>query len=120
MQQYKEERPWGKFEVLLEANNTKVKRITVNPGGKLSYQYHYKRSEHWIIIEGTAHIIIEGIDRIVEPGDQSIYIPVGYKHSVSNPGDNDLVFIEIQTGEYFGEDDIVRIEDIYGRKDIQK
>ena len=110
-----EQKPWGYYEVLLNAENTKVKRITVNPGGKLSYQYHHKRSEHWIVIEGTASVIVNDHSKIVEAGD-SIYIPVGTKHRVSNEGDTDLVFIEVQTGEYFGEDDITRIEDLYNRK----
>jgi mannose-6-phosphate isomerase len=110
-----EQRPWGQYEVLLDADNTKVKHITVNPGGKLSYQYHHKRSEHWVIIEGTASIVVEGRNMIVEAGD-STYLPVGIKHRVENKQDTPLVFIEVQTGEYFGEDDIVRIEDIYNRK----
>ena len=110
-----EQKPWGYYEVLLNAENTKVKRITVNPGGKLSYQYHHKRSEHWVMIEGTASVIVNDHSKIVEAGD-SIYIPVGTKHRVSNEGDTDLVFIEVQTGEYFGEDDITRIEDLYNRK----
>lgn len=113
---YIEERPWGKFEVLLDANNTKVKRITVKPGGILSYQYHYKRSEHWVIIEGVATVIVNGLRKIVHAGD-SIYLPVGIKHRVINESNNDqLVFIEVQTGTYFGEDDIIRIEDAYDRK----
>lgn len=110
-----EQKPWGYYEVLLNAENTKIKRITVNPGGKLSYQYHHKRSEHWVMIEGTASVIVNDHSKIVEAGD-SIYIPVGTKHRVSNEGDTDLVFIEVQTGEYFGEDDITRIEDLYNRK----
>lgn len=112
---YIEERPWGRFEVLLDANNTKVKRITVNPSGVLSYQYHHKRSEHWIIIEGVATVIINGLRKIVNEGD-SIYLPVGIKHRVINEHNQPLVFIEVQTGTYFGEDDIVRIEDAYDRK----
>jgi len=110
-----EQRPWGKFEVLLDAPNTKVKRITVKPGGTLSYQYHHKRSEHWIVIEGTASVIINGLTKTVEAGD-SIYLPVGIKHRVANQKVfGDLVFIEVQTGTYFGEDDIVRLEDAYNR-----
>jgi mannose-6-phosphate isomerase len=113
---YTEERPWGKFEVLLDADNTKVKRITVNPGGILSYQYHHKRSEHWVIIEGVATVVINGLRKTVNAGD-SIYLPVGIKHRVINESSSDqLVFIEVQTGSYFGEDDIVRIEDVYDRK----
>lgn len=109
-----EQRPWGQFEILLDAPNTKVKRITVKPGGILSYQYHHKRSEHWIVVDGTASVVINGLNKTVEAGD-GIYLPVGVKHRVSNKGKSDLVFIEVQTGTYFGEDDIVRIEDTYGR-----
>jgi mannose-6-phosphate isomerase len=115
MTHFSETRPWGLFEVLLDSEKTKVKRITVNPGGILSYQYHYKRSEHWIIIEGAATVTVEGINKTVEAGD-SIYLPVGIKHRVANQSDTPLVFIEVQTGTYFGEDDIVRIEDQYNRK----
>ena len=110
----KETRPWGHYEVLLEADNTKVKRITVNPGGRLSYQYHHKRSENWIVVQGTAHVTINGLEKIVHSGD-SIYLPVGVKHRVQNVQDLPLIFIEVQTGTYFGEDDIVRIEDDYNR-----
>jgi mannose-6-phosphate isomerase len=115
MNNYKEQRPWGEFEILLDAENTKVKRITVNPGGKLSYQYHHKRSEHWIIIEGTAHITLEDHE-IIKTSGSSIYLPVEAKHRVENKQDIPLVLIEVQVGNYFGEDDIVRIEDIYNRK----
>jgi mannose-6-phosphate isomerase len=110
-----EQKPWGYYEVLLDTENTKVKRITVNPGGKLSYQYHHKRSEYWIVIEGMAGVIVNDHNKTVKAGD-SIYIPVGTKHRVSNEGEKDLIFIEVQTGEYFGEDDIIRIEDLYNRK----
>lgn len=110
-----EQRPWGHYEVLLDSEKTKVKRITVNPNSKLSYQYHNKRSEHWVIIEGIATITVNDFDRVLST-DESIYLPVGIKHRVANYEDTDLVFIEVQTGEYFGEDDIVRIEDIYNRK----
>jgi mannose-6-phosphate isomerase len=109
-----EQRPWGQYEVLLDAENTKIKRITVNPGGKLSYQYHNRRFEHWIIISGVAHITLEDQLKLKTAGD-SIYIPVLAKHRVENQQDYPLVFIEVQTGEYFGEDDIIRIEDIYNR-----
>lgn len=110
-----EQRPWGQYEVLLDAENTKVKRITVNPGGKLSYQYHHSRCEHWIIVTGEAHITLEDYE-ILKVAGSSVYIPVEARHRVENKQDTPLVFIEVQTGEYFGEDDIVRIEDIYNRK----
>jgi len=114
MNNYKEQRPWGEFEILLNTENTKVKRITVKPGGKLSYQYHNKRSEHWVVIQGVATVTINDLERVLL-ADAHIYLPVGIKHRVANYGDTDLVFIEVQTGEYFGEDDIIRIEDIYNR-----
>jgi mannose-6-phosphate isomerase len=109
-----ETRPWGKFEILLDSDKTKVKRITVNPGGELSLQYHHKRSEHWIVVEGIATVTLNNSEAEVNAGD-SVYIPVGTKHRVANYGQEDLVFIEVQTGTYFGEDDIVRIEDKYNR-----
>jgi len=110
-----EERPWGKFEVLLDDANTKVKRITVKPNQRLSYQYHFKRSEHWVIIEGTATIILNGLKIIKHPGD-TIFIPVETKHRIINENTfSNLVFVEVQIGSYFGEDDIVRLEDDYER-----
>ena len=109
-----ENRPWGKFEVLLDAPYTKVKRITVNPGGILSYQYHKHRSEHWVIVQGTGTIVLSDTTSQIETGD-SVYIIVGTKHRISNQGEEDLIFIEVQTGTYFGEDDIIRIEDKYNR-----
>jgi mannose-6-phosphate isomerase len=111
----KEIRPWGTYEVLLDEENVKVKRIIVKPGHRLSYQYHNNRSEHWIVVEGVASVVINGLNKTVNAGD-SIYLPVGVKHRVANEKVyEDLVFIEVQTGTYFGEDDIVRIEDDYGR-----
>lgn len=109
-----ETRPWGQYEVLLDADNCKVKRITVNPGGRLSLQYHHKRSEHWVVITGTAHVTLGESIRVVEAGD-SCYLPLRAKHRVQNLQTDPLVFIEVQTGTYFGEDDIVRIEDDYNR-----
>jgi mannose-6-phosphate isomerase len=109
-----EERPWGRFYVLHDEPNYKLKRIEVDPGGKLSYQYHLKRSEAWTIVEGIAIITLD--DKIVElkPG-QTILIPQGSKHRIQNDSSDKVVFIEVQTGTYFGEDDIVRIEDDYNR-----
>ena len=109
-----EERPWGRFYVLHDEPNYKLKRIEVDPGGKLSYQYHLKRSEAWTIVEGIAIITLD--DKIVElkPG-QTILIPQGSKHRIQNDSSDKVVFIEVQTGTYFGEDDIVRIEDDYDR-----
>jgi len=112
---YIEERPWGKFEILVDSDNCKVKRITVYPGGRLSYQYHHKRSEVWTVVSGVATMTLDGkiSDHIY---GETILIPQGTKHRVENKGLDDLVFIEVQHGSYFGEDDIVRIEDDYDRQ----
>jgi len=109
-----ERRPWGTFTVLDERPNYKVKRITVDPGERLSYQSHARRSEHWLIVSGSARITLDGVDHDLVPG-QAIDIPLGGAHRMSNPGDDELVFIEVQLGDYFGEDDIVRYSDDYGR-----
>ena len=109
-----EERPWGRYFVLQDEPTYKLKRIEVDPGGKLSYQYHYKRSEAWTIVEGLGTITLDGIIKIYQP-DDTIIIPQGTKHRIENTTANKVVFIEVQTGSYFGEDDIVRIEDIYNR-----
>ena len=111
---YIEERPWGKFENLLEADYCKVKRITVNPGERLSYQYHHKRNEVWTIVQGVALITIDDHATWVQPGT-TVQIPAGTKHRIQNTAEDPLVFIEVQHGSYFGEDDIVRIGDDYGR-----
>jgi mannose-6-phosphate isomerase-like protein (cupin superfamily) len=107
-------RPWGFYEVLSDQNNYKVKKIKVNPGKRLSLQSHARRSEHWIVVTGTGVVTVNGNN--VELGEgASIDIPKGAAHRISNPGDSPLVFIEIQTGDYFGEDDIIRLEDDFGR-----
>ena len=111
----KEIKPWGKFFVIEENENYKIKRIEVEPGQRLSYQYHNKRSETWIIIKGKCKITIEDLENKNKKGDV-IQIPQGAKHRVENIGKHKLVFIEIQIGEYFGEDDIIRIQDDYKRK----
>jgi mannose-6-phosphate isomerase len=111
---YKEQRPWGEFENLLDTDFCKVKRITISPGQAPSYQYHYKRSEVYVIVQGTASIMLNDIEHEYNVGD-TIIVPVLTKHRVTNNGNDDLIFIEIQHGEYFGEDDIVRISDSYGR-----
>tara|TARA_B100001778_G_C18587624_1_gene630688 strand:- start:674 stop:1018 length:345 start_codon:yes stop_codon:yes gene_type:complete len=112
---YIEERPWGKFEVLIDSDYCKVKRITVYPGGRLSYQYHYKRGEVWTVVAGVATMTLGDSVGYYHYGD-TILIPQGTKHRVENTGQDDLVFIEVQHGTYFGEDDIVRIEDDYDRE----
>ena len=120
MKNYKEERPWGSFENLLDEKYCKVKRIIVKPGGRLSYQYHHKRSEVWVVVQGEACATIDipnGMSQwecTFQVGDV-IEIPKEAKHRVQNEGKEDLIFIETQVGTYFGEDDIVRLEDDYGR-----
>jgi mannose-6-phosphate isomerase len=108
-------RPWGEYFVLEDALTHKVKRIRVNPGGRLSYQYHHHRSEVWTIIEGIAIITINDSSKEYAKGDVAI-IPQGAKHRIENCGNSDVVFIEVQWGTYFGEDDIIRIEDDYDRQ----
>jgi mannose-6-phosphate isomerase len=110
-----DERPWGNFTVLSEdAPDHKVKRLVVHPGKRLSYQRHAKRSEHWFIVAGTAVVTLDGVDTTLHAGE-SFDIPQEGAHRIANPGDSDLVFIEVQHGTYFGEDDIVRLEDDFGR-----
>lgn len=109
-----EERPWGRFHVIHDESNYKLKRIEVDPGGRLSYQYHHKRSETWTIIEGKAIITLDGKEKEYSEG-QSIIIPQGVKHRIQNKTNYKIIFIEVQTGTYFGEDDIVRIQDDYNR-----
>ncbi len=109
-----DERPWGSFTVLDEAEGYKVKRIEVLPGKRLSYQRHAKRSEHWFIISGTAKIKLDGVE-IMKSAGESIDIPLGAAHRVENPGDSLMIFVEVQNGDYLGEDDIIRLEDDFGR-----
>jgi len=110
----REFRPWGFFEVLADEKDHKTKRITVEPGGRLSLQRHRKRKEHWFVVCGEAVVTIDGEDILLVSG-QAIDIEQGASHRVSNMGVEVLVIIEVQLGEYFGEDDIERIEDDYGR-----
>lgn len=109
-----ESRPWGMFEVLLDADECKVKRITVAPEQRLSYQSHNKRREQWIVVKGTLTVILEGKEHTIYPG-QSIEIPWGAKHRAWNKTNELAQFVEVQTGDYFGEDDIIRYEDDYKR-----
>lgn len=109
-----EERPWGKFEIFATAKNYQVKRLTVYPQGKLSLQSHNHRSEHWVVVHGTAKIT-NGEKEIILHENESTYIPVGHKHRLENPEKTNLEVIEVQTGDYLGEDDIIRYEDIYNR-----
>ncbi|MBU1235849.1 MAG: mannose-1-phosphate guanylyltransferase/mannose-6-phosphate isomerase [Gammaproteobacteria bacterium] len=107
-------RPWGTYTVLEEGKRFKMKRIEVKPGASLSLQMHHHRSEHWIVVSGMAKVVIGDHELFVDT-NQSTYIPAGHKHRLENPGILDLVMIEVQSGEYLGEDDIVRFEDNYGR-----
>lgn len=108
------QRPWGTYTILDEGDTFKAKRIVVKPGGVLSLQMHHKRSEHWTVVSGIATVINGEQTLTLEP-NQSTYIPVGNKHRLQNLGSVDVVLIEVQCGDYFGEDDIVRFQDIYGR-----
>jgi len=107
-------RPWGTFTVLDEGENFKVKRIEVLPGKRLSYQKHAQRAEHWVVVQGTAKVTLDDRNLIVTTG-QAIDIAIGSAHRVENPGDELLIFIEVQRGDYLGEDDIVRLQDDFGR-----
>ena len=107
-------RPWGSFTVLDEGEGFKVKRIEVLPGKRLSYQRHARRAEHWVVVAGAARVTLDGGERVVRLGE-AVDIPVGAAHRVGNPGADLLVFIEVQRGDYLGEDDITRLEDDYNR-----
>jgi mannose-6-phosphate isomerase-like protein (cupin superfamily) len=109
-----DERPWGNFTVLDEGKGFKVKRIEVLPAKRLSYQKHARRAEHWFVVEGTAKITLDGAE-IIKKAGEAIDIPLGSAHRVENPGEQLMVFIEVQRGDYLGEDDIVRLEDDFGR-----
>ena len=107
-------RPWGTYEDIDQGERFRVKRITVAPGEKLSLQYHHHRAEHWIIVSGTARVT-RGETEFLLTENQSVYIEVGQVHRLENPGKVPLQLIEVQTGGYLGEDDIVRVEDVYQR-----
>jgi mannose-1-phosphate guanylyltransferase/mannose-6-phosphate isomerase len=109
-------RPWGTYEGVADGERFQVKQITVKPGGKLSLQMHHHRAEHWVVVEGTA-LVTNGDQEIMLSENQSTYIPIGVTHRLENPGEIDLTLIEVQSGSYLGEDDIVRFDDIYGRSD---
>ena len=110
----KDHRPWGWFESLVVGGRFQVKRILVHPGASLSLQSHFHRSEHWIVVEGTAKVTVDDDVKLVTE-NQSVYIPLGAVHRMENPGKVPMVLIEVQTGSYVGEDDIVRYEDMYSR-----
>jgi len=107
-------RPWGYYVILADEPAHKVKRIVVKPGKRLSLQKHQKRAEHWYIVSGEALVTLDNQQLNLQAG-QSVDIPRGAVHRVENPGSNEMAFIEIQTGDYFGEDDIERLEDDFGR-----
>jgi mannose-1-phosphate guanylyltransferase/mannose-6-phosphate isomerase len=108
-------RPWGWYDSIDEGGRFKVKRIQVKPGASLSLQKHHHRAEHWVVVKGTAEISCGGTKMLLAE-IQSTYIPLGEMHRLTNPGTIPLEIIEVQSGSYLGEDDIVRIEDSYGRK----
>jgi len=107
-------RPWGWYESLVVGSRFQVKRIVVHPGAALSLQSHHHRSEHWIVVEGTAKVTVDDAVTLVSE-NQSVYIPLGAVHRMENPGKLPLTLIEVQTGSYLGEDDIIRYEDVYAR-----
>jgi mannose-6-phosphate isomerase len=110
----RDERPWGHYDVVDEGDGFRVKRICVRPGHRLSYQRHSARSEHWYVVGGKGLLLLDGAESRIGPGD-TVDIPVGSAHRVACLGDDDLVFIEIQSGSYFGEDDVERLHDDYQR-----
>ncbi len=112
---YQEDRPWGNFKILYQEEKLKIKRIIVRPGMRLSLQSHRHRSENWVIIQGTALVTLDGKD-IPCTANQSLFIPAGAKHRMANQGKDEVIFIEVQTGSYLGEDDIIRYQDDFHRK----
>ena len=112
-------RPWGTYTVLEKGDHFKIKRIEVKPGASLSLQLHHHRSEHWIVVSGMARVLNNDTELFIG-ANESTYIPAGCKHRLENPGLLNLVMIEVQSGEYLGEDDIVRIQDQYGRCECEK
>jgi mannose-1-phosphate guanylyltransferase/mannose-6-phosphate isomerase len=108
-------RPWGQYDAVDRGDRFQVKRIVVKPKAKLSLQRHYHRAEHWIVVRGTAEVTIGDATHIVHE-NESIFIPIGSVHRLANPGRIPLEVIEVQTGSYLGDDDIVRLDDIYKRE----
>jgi mannose-1-phosphate guanylyltransferase/mannose-6-phosphate isomerase len=109
-------RPWGAYESLVVGEHFQVKRLLVNPGQTLSLQLHHKRAEHWVVVSGVADIV-RGEEQLTLGPDESTYIPLGMKHRLANRGEGPLEVIEVQSGSYLGEDDIVRFDDVYGREE---
>ena len=112
-----EDRPWGSWHVIDEGVGYKVKRIHVRPGQRLSYQTHKHRSEHWVVVTGTATCVLDGETIVAGPGD-SVDVATGAAHRITNEHSDELVIVEVQRGSYTGEDDICRLEDDYGREDV--
>ena len=108
-------RPWGSFLAIEEGETWQIKKIVVNPESSLSLQMHFHRSEHWVVVNGTAKVEIGNLEKIIGP-NESVYIPLGVKHRLSNPTKLPLILIEVQSGSYLGEDDIKRFEDKYDRQ----
>lgn len=109
------QKPWGTYTNLLDDNLCKVKIIVIKPQCQPSYQYHHKRAEHWIVVQGEGSVTIDDVTTSVKLND-TVFVKIGQKHRIKNTSDHEnLVFIEVQTGSYFGEDDIVRVEDDFGR-----
>jgi mannose-6-phosphate isomerase len=109
-----DERPWGNFTVLDEGEGYKVKRIEVLPGKRLSYQKHARRAEHWFVVQGAPKVTLDDREILLNPG-QFVDIPIGAAHRIENPGGVTVIFIEVQRGDYLGEDDIVRLQDDFSR-----
>jgi mannose-1-phosphate guanylyltransferase/mannose-6-phosphate isomerase len=107
-------RPWGKYDSMDQGQRFQVKRITVKPNAKLSLQMHHHRAEHWVVVSGTAKVTIDNVEKLISE-NESVYIPIGAVHALENPGKIPIELIEVQSGTYLGEDDIVRFEDLYGR-----
>lgn len=110
----RDDRPWGYYEVVDEGEGFRVKRICISPGQRLSYQRHAIRTEHWYVVSGIGQVTLDGAEQELALGG-SVEVPAGTAHRMGNAGTEDLVFIEVQTGSYFGEDDIERLTDDYGR-----
>ncbi|MEU6830473.1 phosphomannose isomerase type II C-terminal cupin domain [Nocardia beijingensis] len=113
------QRPWGSYTILTEGDGFKVKTIEVHPGRRLSYQKHSRRAEHWFVVAGAGLVTLDGDTVEVRTGE-AIDIPLGAAHRIHNTGPTPLVFVEVQHGDYFGEDDIVRLEDDYGRAETNQ
>tara|TARA_Y100000593_G_C4303522_1_gene334569 strand:+ start:2157 stop:2498 length:342 start_codon:yes stop_codon:yes gene_type:complete len=108
------QKPWGTYQNLLDSDECKVKKLVIYPDHRPSYQYHFKRTEVWVVVQGVGVVTIDDIDQEVGPGSV-VVVPVKSKHRIKNTGKDKLIFIEVQLGSYFGEDDIVRVSDDYGR-----